>query len=46
VLATAVVAADLDTGLDFTHPDVAPNYDPKHSADCSGGGAGPARARQ
>jgi lantibiotic leader peptide-processing serine protease len=37
----AVVAADLDTGLDFTHPDIAPNYDPAHSADCEGGTPAP-----
>jgi subtilisin family serine protease len=37
----AVVAADVDTGLDFTHPDIAPNYDPTHSADCTSGSPAP-----
>lgn len=32
-----VVVGDLDTGLDFTHPDLAPNYDATKSADCSSG---------
>jgi lantibiotic leader peptide-processing serine protease len=32
-----VVAATIDTGLDFTHPDLAANYDPTHSADCTSG---------
>ncbi len=33
----SVVVADVDTGLDFTHPDLAPNYDPANSIDCSSG---------
>jgi subtilisin family serine protease len=33
----AVVVGDIDTGLDFTHPDLAPNYDAARSADCSSG---------
>jgi lantibiotic leader peptide-processing serine protease len=32
-----VVAANIDTGLDFTHPDLAPNYDAARSADCTSG---------
>ena len=39
----AVVVGDIDTGLDFTHPDLAPNYDPAHSADCSSGAPLPLR---
>lgn len=37
----SILAADLDTGLDFTHPDLAANYDPANSADCSSGVAMP-----
>lgn len=36
-----VVVGDLDTGLDFTHPDLAPNYDADRSADCSSGAPQP-----
>lgn len=36
-----VVVGDLDTGLDFTHPDLAPNYRADLSADCSSGVAQP-----
>jgi subtilisin family serine protease len=36
-----VVVGDLDTGLDFTHPDLAPNYDAADSADCSSGAPTP-----
>ena len=32
-----VVVGDIDTGLDFTHPDLAPNYDAANSTDCSSG---------
>jgi subtilisin family serine protease len=32
-----VIVGDLDTGLDFTHPDLAPNYRADLSADCSSG---------
>ncbi|MBC6449590.1 S8 family serine peptidase [Actinokineospora xionganensis] len=37
----SVVVGNLDTGLDFTHPDIAPNYDATRSADCSSGAATP-----
>lgn len=33
----AVVVGDIDTGLDFTHPDLAPNYDAAASTDCESG---------
>jgi lantibiotic leader peptide-processing serine protease len=33
----SVVVGDIDTGLDFTHPDLAPNYDAARSADCTSG---------
>ena len=33
----SVVVGDVDTGLDFTHPDLAPNYDAANSTDCSSG---------
>jgi len=34
---SSVLVADLDTGLDFTHPDIAPVYDAANSTDCSSG---------
>jgi lantibiotic leader peptide-processing serine protease len=37
----SVVVGDLDTGLDFTHPDLAPNYDAADSADCVTGSPAP-----
>ena len=37
----SVIVGDLDTGLDFTHPDIAPNYDAANSTDCSSGVASP-----
>jgi lantibiotic leader peptide-processing serine protease len=37
----SVVVGDIDTGLDFTHPDLAPNYDASRSADCSSGAPQP-----
>jgi len=37
----SILAADLDTGLDFTHPDLAPNYDAADSTDCSSGAPTP-----
>ena len=36
-----VLVGDIDTGLDFTHPDLAPNYDPANSTDCSSGAPAP-----
>lgn len=33
----AVAVGDIDTGLDFTHPDIAPNYSAAKSADCESG---------
>ena len=36
-----VVVGNIDTGLDFTHPDLAPNYDAANSADCSSGAPTP-----
>jgi subtilisin family serine protease len=36
-----VLVGDIDTGLDFTHQDLAPNYDAANSADCSSGAPGP-----
>lgn len=36
-----VVVGDIDTGLDFTHPDLAPNYDAANSTDCSSGAPQP-----
>ena len=39
-----VVVGDIDTGLDFTHPDLAPNVDFADSASCIGGVANTTRA--
>jgi subtilisin family serine protease len=39
-----VLVGDIDTGLDFTHPDIAPNYDAANSADCESGLAQPLAA--
>jgi subtilisin family serine protease len=36
-----VVVGDIDTGLDFTHPDLAPNYDAADSTDCTSGAPAP-----
>jgi subtilisin family serine protease len=36
-----VLVGDIDTGLDFTHPDIAPNYDAANSADCTSGAPAP-----
>jgi subtilisin family serine protease len=37
----SILVGDLDTGLDFTHPDIAANYDAANSADCSSGAPQP-----
>ena len=34
---TSVLAGDIDTGLDYTHPDLAPNVDFANSVSCIGG---------
>jgi lantibiotic leader peptide-processing serine protease len=39
-----IVVGDIDTGLDFTHPDLAPNVDFADSASCVGGVANTDRA--
>jgi lantibiotic leader peptide-processing serine protease len=36
-----VIVGDIDTGLDFTHPDLAPNYDASRSTDCTSGAPQP-----
>ncbi len=33
----AVLVGDIDTGLDYTHPDLAPNVDSANSVNCVGG---------
>jgi lantibiotic leader peptide-processing serine protease len=40
----SVVVGDIDTGLDFTHPDLAPNVDFARSASCVTGAADPTPA--
>jgi subtilisin family serine protease len=37
----SVLVGDVDTGLDFTHPDLAPNFDAANSTDCSSGAPQP-----
>jgi subtilisin family serine protease len=37
----SVLVGDIDSGMDFEHPDLAPNYDAANSADCSSGAAAP-----
>jgi len=39
-----VLVGDIDTGLDCSHPDIAPNYDAANSADCESGLAEPLTA--
>jgi lantibiotic leader peptide-processing serine protease len=41
---TSVLVGDIDTGLDYTHPDLAPNVDFANSASCIGGVANPSPA--
>jgi subtilisin family serine protease len=36
-----VLVGDIDTGLDFSHPDLAPNYDASASANCLTGAPSP-----
>src|SRR6266487_2812305 len=38
---SSILVGDIDTGLDFTHPDLAPNYDAADSADCLSGAPAP-----
>jgi len=33
----SVIVGDIDSGMDFEHPDLAPNYDAANSTDCSSG---------
>ena len=37
----SVLVGDIDTGLDFTHPDLAANYDAQRSANCVSGAPSP-----
>jgi subtilisin family serine protease len=41
-----VLVGDIDTGIDFTHPDLAPNIDVANSANCVSGAAVPGTAAQ
>ena len=40
----AVLVGDIDTGIDFTHPDLAPNIDVANSANCVSGAPVPGTA--
>ena len=40
----SVTVGDIDTGLDYTHPDLAPNIDFANSVSCIGGAANPNRS--
>ena len=40
----SIVVGDIDTGLDFTHPDLAPNVDFANSVSCVGGVPNPSPA--
>jgi lantibiotic leader peptide-processing serine protease len=40
----AVLVGDIDTGLDYTHPDLAPNVDSANSVNCVGGAPVPGAA--
>ncbi len=42
----AVLVGDIDTGIDFTHPDLAPNIDVANSANCVSGAPVPGLAAQ
>src|SRR4051795_13726915 len=42
----AVLVGDIDTGIDFTHPDLAPNIDIANSANCVSGAPVPGLAAQ
>src|SRR5438067_1104071 len=42
----AVLAGDIDTGIDFTHPDLQPNIDVANSANCVSGAPVPGLAAQ
>ena len=39
----AVLVGDIDTGLDYTHPDLAPNVDDAASVNCVGGAPVPGK---
>jgi len=42
----SVLVGDIDTGIDFTHPDLAPNIDVANSANCLSGAPVPGLAAQ